>query len=144
MADIKFILVAEDDPILKNLLGHTFAGKYQTLYANDGNQALDIFNQYKPALILLDLMMPGMDGFTFLQTLRAREDEGKTVPIIIVSNLGQDADKQKALALGANEYLVKAEVDIDEIGAHIEKLLGAQAIANADASAASSAASAAP
>lgn len=134
MADTKFILVVEDDPILKNLLGHTFAGKYQTLYATDGNEALALFEQYKPALVLLDLMLPTMDGFTVLQTLRARPDEGKTVPVIIVSNLGQTSDKDKALSLGANEYLVKAEVDVDEIVSHIEKMLGAQAIANAEAS----------
>lgn len=132
MTDMKYILVAEDDPILKNLLGHTFAGKYQTLYANEGQQALELYEQHKPSVILLDLMMPGMDGFAFLEKLRSRTDEGKTVPVIIVSNLGQEADKQKALTMGANEYLVKADVDVDEIVKHMERLMGAQQIANAD------------
>jgi DNA-binding response OmpR family regulator len=119
----KFILVVEDDPILKNLLGHTLAGKYQTLYASDGNEAIVLFDQYKPMLLVLDLMLPTMDGFAVLETLRRREDEGKIVPIIVVSNLGQESDKERALSLGASEYLVKAEVDVDEIVSHIESKL---------------------
>lgn len=120
----KVILVVEDDPILKNILGHTFtAEKYQTVYASDGNEAIEFFNTFKPILILLDLMLPTVDGFTVLQKLRAREDEGKTVPIIIFSNLGQAGDRDKAKALGATDYLVKAEVDIEEISAKIEAIL---------------------
>ena len=127
MTDTKFILVVEDDPILKNLLGHTFAGKYQTLYASDGNEALALFEQNKPSLVLLDLMLPTMDGFAVLETIRKRADESKTVPIIVVSNLGQDKDKERAKALGATEYLVKAEVSIEEIVEKIQKTLEASA-----------------
>lgn len=132
MAETQFILVVEDDPILKNLLGHTLAGKYQTLYASDGNEALALIEQNKPKLILLDLMLPTVDGFTVLQTVRARTDELKNVPIIIVSNLGQQSDRDKALALGANDYLVKAEVPIEDIVHKIEAMLGASTIASAD------------
>ena len=123
MTDTQFILVVEDDPILKNLLGHTFAGKYQTLYASDGNEALALFDQYKPTCVLLDLMLPTMDGFAVLQSIRARTDELKSVPIIVVSNLGQDKDKERARTLGATEYLVKAEVSIEEIVAKIQSVL---------------------
>ncbi len=118
-------MVVEDDPILKNLLGHTFAGKYQTLYASDGNEALALFEQYKPALVLLDLMLPTMDGFAVLTAIRARADESKNVPIIIVSNLGQSSDVEKAKSLGANDYLVKAEVEIEEIVNKIESWIAA-------------------
>ena len=106
MTETKFILVVEDDPILKNLLGHTFAGRYQTLYAADGNEAISLFETHKPSLVLLDLMLPTMDGFAVLQSLRSRGDEGKTVPIIVVSNLGQETDKKRAMDLGATNYLV--------------------------------------
>ena len=122
MTDTKFILVVEDDPILKNLLGHTFAGRYQTLYAGDGNEAISLFESHKPALVLLDLMLPTMDGFAVLESIRSRED-GKAVPIIVVSNLGQESDKKRAMDLGATNYLVKAEVDVDEIIATIEATL---------------------
>jgi CheY-like chemotaxis protein len=127
MAETNFILVVEDDPILKNLLGHTFAGKYQTLYASNGAEALALFAQYTPALVLLDLMLPDMDGFSILQQIRSRPDASKDVPVIIVSNLGQQSDKDKAKSLGANDYIVKAEVEIEEIVKRIEGILGAPA-----------------
>ncbi|HYE23227.1 MAG TPA: response regulator [Candidatus Paceibacterota bacterium] len=123
MTDTKFILVVEDDPILKNLLGHTFAGKYQTLYASDGNEALALFEQYKPSLVLLDLMLPTMGGFEVLQAIRARTDAHKDVPVIIVSNLGQESDMEKARSMGATDYLVKAEVEIEEIVKRIEAMI---------------------
>lgn len=123
MADTKFILVVEDDPILKNLLGHTFAGKYQTLYASDGNEALALLEQNHPAVVLLDLMLPTMDGFAVLEAIRARTDDLKNVPVVVVSNLGQQSDIDRAKSLGANEYLVKAEVPIEEIITKIEAFL---------------------
>lgn len=129
MTDTTFILVVEDDPILKNLLGHTLAGKYQTLYANDGNEALALFEQYKPAIVLLDLMLPTMDGFAVLENIRKHDGPEKNTPIIIVSNLGQQKDIDRAKALGANDYLVKAEVAIEEIITKIETLLASQSSA---------------
>lgn len=124
MTDTKFILVVEDDPVLKNLLGHTLAGKYQTLYASDGNEAIALFEQNKPKLVLLDLMLPTMDGFAVLETIRKRTDELRNVPIIIVSNLGAEKDKERAKSLGATDYLIKAEVPIEDIIAKIELYAG--------------------
>ncbi len=123
MSDTKFILVVEDDPILKNLLGHTLAGKYQTLYANDGNEAIALFDQYKPAIVLLDLMLPTTDGFAVLTAIRAHEGSEKNTPVVVVSNLGQQKDIERAKSLGANDYLVKAEVSVEEIIAKIEVLI---------------------
>ncbi len=123
MPDAKLILIVEDDPILKNLLGHTFAGKYQALYASNGAEALTLFEQYKPALVMLDLLMPGVDGFAVLEGVRGRTDALKDVPIIVVSNLGQEKDIERAKSLGATDYLVKAENSIDEIVAKIDKAL---------------------
>ena len=94
--DTRFVLVVEDDPILKNLLGHTFAGKYQALYASDGSEALKLFETHKPAIVLLDLMMPGVDGFAVIEGIRKRTDELRSVPIIVVSNLGQQKDIDRA------------------------------------------------
>ena len=126
MTDTRFILVVEDDPVLNNLLGHTLAGKYQTLYASDGNEAIALLEANKPILVLLDLMLPTMDGFAVLEAIRSRADELKNVPIIVVSNLGAQADIEKAKSLGANDYLIKAEVSIEEIVAKMETLLGAK------------------
>lgn len=123
MTPSQFILVVEDDPILKNLLGHTFAGKYQTLYASSGTEALELIEQYHPSLMLLDIMLPGLDGYGVLDTVRKRTDAVKDIPIIMVSNLGQQADIEKAKGLGATDYLVKAEVPIEDIVQKIESLL---------------------
>lgn len=135
MTDTRFILVVEDDPILKNLLGHTLAGKYQTLYASDGNEAITLLEAHKPVLMLLDLMLPTVDGFAVLTAIRARTDELKSVPIIVVSNLGAQSDIEKAKSLGANDYLIKAEVSIEEIVQKMESVLAASAPAAVAASA---------
>lgn len=120
------ILVVEDDPILKNLLGSTFSGKYEALYAGTGNEALQYLEEYKPDIILLDIMLPdGPNGFEVLEQVRARTDEHKDTPIIIVSNLSQVGDQEKAKQLGANDYMVKAEVAIEEITAKIDQFIGA-------------------
>lgn len=127
MTDTKFILVVEDDPILKNLLGHTLAGKYQTLYASDGNEALALLEQNQPVLVLLDLMLPTVDGFAVLTAIRARTDALKDVPVIVVSNLGAQADIDRAKSLGANDYLIKAEVAVEEIVGKIDGLIAVPA-----------------
>ena len=126
MTPAQFILVVEDDPILKNLLGHTFAGKYQTLYASSGTEAIELIEQYHPSLMLLDIMLPGMDGYAVLEAVRKRTDALKDMPIVMVSNLGQQSDIDKAKALGATDYLVKAEVPIEDIVTKIETLLPVQ------------------
>ncbi len=122
-----FILIVEDDPVLRNLLGRTLGTTYPVFYASDGQEALDFFEQHKPSLVLLDLMLPTVDGFAVLQNIRSRTDETKNVPVIIVSNLGQEKDKERAISLGANEYLVKAEVSIEDIIAKMQEKLKAHA-----------------
>lgn len=131
MTDTRFVLVVEDDPILKNLLGHTFAGKYQALYASSGEEAMALFGTHKPAVVLLDLMLPnGMDGFGVLEAVRKSAGPEKDTPIIVVSNLGQQKDIDRAKQLGANDYLVKAEVSVEEIVAKLESVLGQASVAS--------------
>tara|TARA_B100000745_G_C20152601_1_gene395112 strand:- start:1308 stop:1694 length:387 start_codon:yes stop_codon:yes gene_type:complete len=115
------VLVVEDDPILKNLLGNTFSGRYKAMYAGTGKEALQYVEEYKPDIILLDLMLPEMGGFEVLEQLRARTDELKDTPVIVVSNLSQESDQEKAKQLGANDYMVKAEVAIEEITSKIDQ-----------------------
>ncbi len=117
------ILVVEDDPILKNLLGHTFADKYTMVYAGNGIEGISLMEENKPALILLDLIMPDMNGFTFLEKVRSRTDNLKSVPIIVMSNLGQPKDIERAKSLGANEYLIKVEVSVSEIIDKVQTVL---------------------
>lgn len=121
------VLVVEDDPILKNLLGHTFSSSYHMLYAGNGVEAFAVLDTDTPSLILLDLMMPDMDGFTFLEKLHERTDAAKDIPVIVVSNLGQQENIDKAKSLGAVDYLVKAEVSMEDIVKRIEEVLTARA-----------------
>lgn len=119
---LKTILIIEDDPVLKNLLDVTFTGKYHTMYAGNGGDALKYLEGNTPDVILLDLMLPEMSGFEVLEKIRNGREEIKNIPVIIVSNLGQESDREKALSLGANDYMVKAEVAIEEITEKIESL----------------------
>lgn len=121
----KTILVVEDDPILKNLLVQDFTNKYQAVYARNGKEALQMFEEHKPALVLLDLIIPEVNGFDVLAAIRARTDDTKNTPVIVVSNLGQGEDIEKAKTIGANDYLIKAEVAIEDIGKKIDAFVGA-------------------
>ncbi len=113
------ILVADDDPQLLRLMTRNlqFEG-YELLTASDGKQALDIFEQYHPDLLLLDVMMPKMDGFTVCAAVR----EFSAVPIIIVTARGQDQDKVQGLDLGADDYLTKP-FSVDELLARVRAVL---------------------
>ena len=119
------ILVVEDDPVLKIMLGHELAEKYSLTYAKDGEEALAAFEDAKPELVLLDLMIPKINGFDVLEKIRTGTDERKDTPIIVLSNLDQQADRDRAMAAGANAYLVKANVAIEEIATAISKNLPA-------------------
>jgi DNA-binding response OmpR family regulator len=113
------IVTADDDPQLLRLVARNleFEG-YEVLTASDGEQALEQIERASPTLVLLDVMMPRMDGFTVCQKVR----EFSTVPIIIVTARGQDQDKVKGLDLGADDYLTKP-FSVDELLARVRAVL---------------------
>ncbi len=113
------ILVADDDPQLLRLMTRNlqFEG-YSLLTASDGKQALDLFEQHQPDLLLLDVMMPKMDGFAVCGHIR----EFSAAPIIIVTARGQDQDKVRGLDLGADDYLTKP-FSVDELLARVRAVL---------------------
>src|SRR5437016_12382404 len=113
------IVAADDDPQLLRLVKRNleFEG-YEVLPASDGQQALEEVEAHSPDLVLLDVMMPRMDGFTVCQRLR----EFSTVPIIIVTARGQDQDKVRGLDLGADDYLTKP-FSVDELLARVRAVL---------------------
>ena len=113
------ILVADDDPQLLRLMGRNleFEG-YNLLTASDGQQALDLFEQHQPDLLLLDVMMPKIDGFAVCTRIR----EFSVVPIIIITARGQDQDKVQGLNLGADDYLTKP-FNVDELLARVRAVL---------------------
>ena len=113
------VLTADDDPQLLRLMTRNlqFEG-YDVLPVSDGQQALEEIERKTPDLVLLDVMMPKMDGFTVC--LRVREFSA--VPIIIVTARGQDQDKVRGLDLGADDYLTKP-FSVDELLARVRAVL---------------------
>lgn len=118
----KILIVEDERPLAHALelkLGHE---GYQTSVASTGNQALQMGLSNEHAIILLDLILPELDGFTILKELKAK---GVKAPVVVLSNLGQDEDQKKAKELGAAAYLVKSNSPLSEIVALVKKLLAA-------------------
>jgi two-component system, OmpR family, alkaline phosphatase synthesis response regulator PhoP len=113
------ILIAEDDQfILKAYIaGLTDAG-FDVVSESDGNEIIKKVKSEKPDIILLDIMMPGKNGFDTLAELKM-DDELKKIPVVILSNLGQESDVAKGTALGAIDYLVKSNLTMVEV---VEKI----------------------
>ena len=115
----KTLLVIEDEEFLvkayKTILEQE---DIDVLVARNGDEAIAFLERDPPDLVLLDLMLPGMDGFEVLQALRANE-HWKQVPVIVTTNLGQAKDLERTKQLGATDYWVKADTTMDEI---IEKV----------------------
>jgi len=109
------ILIIEDDKFLRELIIQKLGKEgFEVAEAPEGEDGLVKMKEEKPDLVLLDLILPGIDGFEVLH--RAKEDsELKDVPVIILSNLGQKDDVQKGVDLGAADYLIKAHFTPGEI-----------------------------
>src|SRR3989344_2433257 len=112
---MKYIIAAEDDKYYGSIFKTKFTKEgYEITVVENGNQLLDAMRQRKPDLVLLDLIMPVKDGFEALSEIRADENL-KTVPVIVLSNLGQEEDIKRAKDLGANEYFIKADLSLEEM-----------------------------
>ena len=121
---MKKILFIEDESALQKTFGDILKSKgYGVLKALDGESGLRSAKGERPDLILLDLILPKMDGFEVLKELKENE-ETKNIPVIILTNLEETEDIQKALELGATTYLVKSSYTLEEVVNKIEKALG--------------------
>jgi DNA-binding response OmpR family regulator len=116
------ILIIEDDKFLRELIVRKLAEEeFEIVGAVDGEEGVKKAKDAKPDLILLDLILPGIDGFEVLSKLK-EDPLLAPIPVIILSNLGQREDIEKGLKLGAVDYLVKANFTPNEI---IEKVKSA-------------------
>ena len=116
---MKKILFIEDEPALQTAFTDAITDSgYQIFSALDGEIGINVAIKEIPDLILLDLVLPKMDGFEVLEELK-KDDNTKDIPVIVLTNLESSQDIEKALALGANTYLVKANYDLKEV---IEKI----------------------
>ena len=119
----KTILIVEDDKFLRELIVQKLIReKYEVIEAIDGEQGIKKIKEEKPDLILLDLILPGIDGFEVLARMKD-DPEISSIPTIVLSNLGQKEDVEKGLKLGAVDYLIKAHFTPGEIIEKIRKYI---------------------
>lgn len=117
----KKVMIVEDDEHISKVYEIKLAKDgITTILARDGEEAVVKIIAEKPDMILLDLMVPKKDGFGVLEEIKKIPDLAK-IPVIVLSNLGQQSDQERALALGANEYLVKVDYPIQDV---IDKVKG--------------------
>ena len=115
MADKAKVLVVEDEEILLTALKEELEnGGYEVAGAVDGQEGLDKVKSFKPDLILLDLVMPKMDGMEMLRKLK-EDNENRDVPVVILTNLSDYERISEALSLGAMDYLVKANYKLEDL-----------------------------
>lgn len=119
----KKIMIIEDDRFLSSLMKARLEKEgFMVAQAFDGEEPMQTLKQDLPALIILDLIMPKVTGFEVLQMISITPQLDK-VPVVIVSNLAQDSDIEKARQLGAREYFIKVKISIDDLVGKIKSLV---------------------
>ena len=117
----KSVLIIEDDQFLAKMLEQMIKSKgYRAEKASSGKEGLNKFLHHKYDLILLDIILPDIDGFELLEKIRKNKSTKET-PILILSNLGQEEDINQGLRLGANDYIIKSDFSLDEVLSKIKK-----------------------
>ena len=117
------VLLVEDDPMIVDMYKMRLEEEgYEVIVTDKGSEAIEIAQKQEPAIILLDVILPEVDGFSVLGTLQ-EESKTKKIPVIMLTNLGQEADREKGIKLGAREYFVKAEHTPTDIINAVKKLI---------------------
>lgn len=117
------ILIVEDDEVILRALYLAFhSGDYTIATATDGESALKITERLKPDVVLLDLLIPKMNGFEYLKNMKSNPALA-AIPVLVLSNLGDSEDIEKAKKLGALDYFVKADTDLASLAKRVKKIL---------------------
>lgn len=115
------ILIVEDDKFLNKVYGQFLKREnYEIDFMFSGKGVLEKAKEFKPDLVLLDIIMPEEDGFEVIKNLK-NDSETKNVPVVVITALSQEEDLQKLKALGASEYFIKTDIEFKEIVKIIEK-----------------------
>ncbi len=118
------VLVVEDDKFLVGAYSLKLkSAGFDVSVARDGVEALSILKKEIPDVMILDLIMPRVDGFTVLGKMRSTP-EWKDIPVIVVTNLGQEDDYERVKKIGAQDYVVKTDIALDDLVTKIKKLVG--------------------
>jgi DNA-binding response OmpR family regulator len=112
------LIVEDEDFLIRALEDNLVAEGYKIDIARNGEEAVEKVGENKPDLILLDILMPKKDGFYVLGEIK-KNPEWKLIPVIVMSNLGEDTSIKRALKMGADDYFVKSQHPIEEV---IEKV----------------------
>ena len=121
---MKKILIAEDDVFLNKIYKVKLRSKnYDTVHVYKGDEIIPEVESSKPDLIILDVIMPGKDGFAVLKELKERQDT-KNIPVIVLTNLSEESDKAILLAMGAKRFMTKVNVSFSEVIEAISQELG--------------------
>ena len=124
----KLVLLVEDDPFLSNILMLKLQKEgLNVVHAVDGDDALTKLNEGDYEMVLLDLILPKKNGFEVLETMR-QDTRFENTPVIIVSNLGQDSDMEKARSLGVIDYIVKERLSIDDLVNKVKSELPSESV----------------
>lgn len=119
----KKVLIVEDDSLLLKVVSASFlAEKFEVATVENGLEVLETVKSFSPDIILLDLIIPGIDGFAVLKQLKENSDT-KNIPVVIMSNLGTPGDIKSTKALGADEYFIKANTEIEKIIKYVKSKL---------------------
>ena len=123
MTDLKKVLIVEDDVLLLEILARNFSKSgFDVNIAINGEECMKVLGSIKPDIVLLDIVMPVMDGFEVMQQIRS-STELSAVPVIVLSNLGREEDIQRAKDLGAKGFMIKSNFTVDEIVAKVSDIL---------------------
>lgn len=123
MAEAQKILIIEDDFFIRELYERQFTKEgFQVISSEDGPTGLVLANQENPALILLDIMLPKLNGLDLLRTLKTKE-ETKEIPVILLTNLGQESVIKEGFELGAESYLIKSAYTPSQIIDEVKNFL---------------------
>ncbi len=118
------ILLVEDDPFLLSMYSTKFEiENFLVVTADDGEKGVELARSDLPDIILLDIMLPKMNGFEVLENLKKNKSTAG-IPVILLTNLNQKDEIERGLALGADDYLIKAHFMPSEVVDKIKKVLG--------------------
>lgn len=117
----KKILLIEDDPFIAEMYAIKFKNEYDFDIAQDGEVGLKKLGEYRPDLVLLDIILPKLDGFEILQKMKTDQNLA-SIPVVLLTNLGQKENIKKGLQMGALDYIVKAHFTPSEVVEKVKKV----------------------
>lgn len=123
MADQKHILIVEDDPYIARVYERKFKAEgFSVAVARNGEEGLVRVREETPVIILLDLVMPKKDGFEFIRDMR-RDEAIPEIPVVVLTNLGQEHDVERAQSLGISAYLLKSNMSIQDVFEKVQETI---------------------